>query len=409
MKYFIILLYISREVFEAIIQFLNTQYMKKDLPENVRDVYSQEEYQTWRAYEKESGRTNVLETIVSIIINLIFLTTDVYAHVFQAMSGLIVYMQYLAVIVLFSAISTLISIPFDYYDTFVTETHYGLNRSTRKTFWLDVIKSFLIDIVISYVLIILIMVLFEKFGNLAILWCSLIMMVLLPVIMLIVVPLMRIFNRFVPLEDGELKDHLLALCNKYGVHVRKIVVRDASRRTTTANAFCTGLGKWKTISLDDNLVNHYSVDEITAVFAHEFAHARYHHSLKSLPLSIGSLILVFIALAIVLNIPGLYSAFGFSGINYYFANILTGIILWPVSTVLQIISNYFSRKHEYQADAFAAEEGYGRDLIAALKRLHKESLSDINPHPAEVILYYSHPTLSQRITAIEKIMQKKAS
>lgn len=406
MKYLVILLYLSRELFDAIISFLNSQYRKKDLPENVRDVYNQEEYQNWQAYEKESGRLNIIESIVSIVINLIFLAGNVYASVFNAMAGVNVYVQYLAVIVLFSVISTLISIPFSYYDTFVIETKYGLNTSTKKTYWLDQFKSFLIDNVLSWLFIILVMVLFERYGNMAILWCSLIIMAVLLVVMLIVVPLMRIFNKFEPLEDGELKDQLLALCDKYGVHVKKIVVRDASRRTSTANAFCTGLGKWKTISLDDNLVNNYSAEEITAVFAHEFAHARHHHSMKSLPLSIASVILMFIALAVVLNMPGLYTAFGFTGINYYFANLLTSVILWPLSTLLEIISNYFSRKHEYQADAFAAKEGYGKDLIAALKRLHKEALADINPHPAEVFLHYSHPTLSQRITAIEANMQK---
>lgn len=406
MKVFIILLYLARELFEAIIDFLNSQYRKKDLPENVRDVYNQKEYQNWQAYEKESGRLNVMESIISIAINLIFLISDVYARVFQALAGMNIYVQYLIVIVLFSVISTLISIPFDYYDTFVIETEYGLNTSTKKTFCLDIIKSFLIDNVISYVLIMMIMMLFERFGNMAVLWCSVIVMAVILVMMLIVVPLMRIFNQFEPLEDGALKDQLLALCDRYDVHVKKIVVRDASRRTTTANAFCTGLGKWKTISLDDNLVNNYSPDEITAVFAHEFAHARYHHSVKSLPLSICSVLLMFAALAVVLNIPDLYTAFGFTGINYYFAQLLAGVILWPVSTLLEVISNYFSRKHEYQADAFAAEQGYGKDLIKALKRLHKESLSDINPHPAEVFLYYSHPTLSQRITAIENTMKK---
>lgn len=402
MKMIIILLYLSKEAFDAVVEFLNSQYRKKDLPENVRDVYSQEEYRNWQSYEKEYGRIDAFESVVTILVNLIFLLTDVYARAFDAVAGANIFLRYLFITALFSAIITAIEIPFDYYDTFVIETKYGLNKTTKKTFFLDLVKHFFIEIVVSYALVVLTMVLFEKFGNMAILWCSVIVMAVILVIMLIVMPLMRIFNRFEPLEDGELKDKLLALCDRYGVRVRKIVVRDASRRTTTSNAFCTGIGKWKTISLDDNLVNGYSADEITAVFAHEFAHARYHHSWKSLPLSICSVILMFASLALVLNIPGLYGAFGFSEINYYFANILTGVILWPVGTVIDMIANYFSRKHEYQADAFAAREGYGRDLIAALKRLHKESLSDINPHPVEVFLNYSHPTLSQRISAIER-------
>ena len=114
-----------------------------------------------------------------------------------------------------------------------------------------------------------------------------------------------------------------------------------------------------------------------------------------------NILVMFSSLAIVLNIPGLYTAFGFNGTNYFFATMLTSVIIWPVSTVLGIIGGSISRRHEYQADAFAAREGYGENLIAALKRLNKESLSDINPHPAKVILAYSHPTLSQRIEAIK--------
>ena len=114
-----------------------------------------------------------------------------------------------------------------------------------------------------------------------------------------------------------------------------------------------------------------------------------------------NILVMFTSLAIVLNIPALYTSFGFDKMNFYFATMLTSVIIWPVSTVMGIIGGFLSRKHEYQADAFAAKEGYGEDLIAALKRLNKESLSDINPHPAKVILEYTHPTLSQRIEAIQ--------
>ena len=154
---------------------------------------------------------------------------------------------------------------------------------------------------------------------------------------------------------------------------------------------------------DDNLVNSYSVNEITAVFAHEFAHAKYRHVMKSMPFTVFRIVVMFVSLAIVLNIPALYTAFGFGDVNFYFATLMSGVIIWPVSEVMDIIGNYLSRRHEYQADAFAAREGYGPDLISALKRLNKESLASINPHPAMVVLSYSHPTLSQRIEAIERV------
>lgn len=404
-KILIIIAYLSNKVFDAIINYLDRSYLKKELPDNVKDVYNESEYSNFLAYRAEGRRMGMIANILSIAITLGMLVFNVYALLFDAFSGLNEYVQYLLIVVLFSLIDLIVGIPFGYYDTFVRKEKYGLNKTTKKTFVLDQIKSLIIGIVLSYGYLILIKVLFEKFGNMAIIWSTLAVLGILVVVMLIIIPLMRIFNKFEPLEEGELKDKLLALCDKYGIRVRKIVVKDASRRTTTSNAFCTGIGNRKTISLDDNLVNSYSTDEILAVFAHEFAHAKYRHTIKRLPFSIFSILVMFISLAIVLNIPSLYTSFGFTDVNFYFATLLSGVIIWPLSEVMDIIGNYLSRRHEYQADAFAAREGYGPDLISALKRLNKESLSGINPHPAMVVLAYSHPTLSQRIDAIENINQ----
>ncbi len=242
---------------------------------------------------------------------------------------------------------------------------------------------------------------FETFGIAGSVLFATIVIVAALIIAALIIPLMRIFNKFTPLEDGELRDNLLALCDRYHVRVKKIVVKDASRRTTKSNAFCSGM-KYKTISLDDNLVNNFSTDEIVAVFAHEFAHAMHKHTIKGLPFGILRSFATIAMLAVVMKFDNLFTAFGFSGLNYFFAVTLYGILIGPVNTVLDIIMNYMSRKREYEADAFAAQEGYGKGLISALKRLFKESLSDVNPHPAVVVLYDSHPTLSQRITAIEK-------
>ena len=365
-------------------------------------MYNEEEYKKWMSYEAENGKISLIQNIVQVIVMVLLLALDVYAGLFGLFEDANVYIQYLVVIMLIGIISTVIAIPFSYYDTFVIEEKYGMNKSTKKTFWLDVIKGYLIESVISFLLISLLMILFERFGNLAIILGTAVILVIMLIVMLIIVPLMRIFNKFTPLEDGELKDKLLKLCEKYDVKVQKILVRDASRRTTKSNAFFSGYGKHKVISLDDNLVKNFAEDEILAVFAHEFGHAKHKHTLKTLPFSVCSTLIVFIALGIVLNIPSLYTAFGFNRVNYLFAEMLISIITWPVSIVINAIGNGLSRKNEYQADAFAAKEGYGENLIDALKKLNKEALGDINPHPLKVFLDYSHPTLSQRITAIRK-------
>ena len=403
LKTIILISFFLNKGFDAVIRYLNDKHQKGELPENVRDVYDEKEYANWKNYKAESGKLYTIWNIADIVFLAILLISNAYAWGFKALEGCNVYVQYLIFIFVLTVLSEIIDMPFKYYDTFVIEEKYGLNKSTKKTFFADIIKNILVGGIMSFLIIALTMFIFEAFGNMAILVGTVAMMVIMLVLNLIIVPLMRIYNKFTPLEDGELKSKLLTLCEKYGMRVRKIVVRDASRRTTTSNAFCAGFGKLKTISLDDNLVNNFTDDEIVAVFAHEFAHAKYKHALKSLPFSMVRVLLIFVTMWIVLNVPEFYTAFGFDGINYFFAQMLITLVTWPVSYGLDTVSAYLSRKHEYQADAFAAKEGYGQNLIASLKRLHKEALSDINPHPLKVLLQYSHPTLSQRITAIENV------
>ena len=399
-KILIILSLLLNKIFDGIIEYLNSVHLKSELPDNVKDVYDAAEYKKWISYEKEYGKVHLVEGILETALAVVLLASNVYAWLFDLFSRFPIYGQYAVVIVIIIAASTVLGIPFDYYKTFVLEEKYGMNKTTHKTFVLDILKELLIGAVLAYLLMALIMFLFERYGNMAILWTTIALAAFSLLIAALTIPFMRIFNKFTPLEDGELKERLTVLCDRYGVGIKKIVVRDASRRTIKSNAFCTGFAKKKTISLDDNLVNNFTPGEITAVFAHEFAHARYHHILKSIPFALFRQTLTVAVIGLILNVPALFGAFGFDSINYFFATILMSPLIWPLQTGLDAISNYLSRRHEYEADAFAATEGYGPELIAALKRLCEESLADINPHPLKVKLGYSHPTLSQRIQAI---------
>ena len=396
--------FILSKLYGGWLEFLDNSYLEKDPPDNVKDVYDEEEYRKWLSYQKECGRVDFIKDIADSVIVLFILTFNVHSKVFMLFSGFNIYLQYLFTIIVFGLIALIISIPFDRYDTFVIEEKYGMNKTTVKTFVLDIIKESMLSLGVSYGLLMLIRFLFERFGNKGIILTIIAVIALSIIISLIVMPIMRIFNKFETLEDGELKEGLLGLCKKYGIKVKRICVKDASRRTTKANAFCTGLTKKKTISLDDNLVNDYTTEQIIAVFAHEFAHAKYNHTLKSLPFAILRTVISIAALGILMNFIEPFAAFGFSEVNYYFAFTLISLISWPVSTVFDLISNNLSRKYEYQADEFAAREGYGAALIDALKKLCKDSLTDLNPHPIVVKLTYSHPTLSQRIDAVNRII-----
>ena len=400
-KIILVLSFVLYHAFRWYLDYLEEKHMGAGIPDNVRDVYNEKEYRNWIAYHKDNKRFGLIESAVSFSVELMMLVFNFYAFVFRIFEQHTIYLQYFFAVFLFVLIETIIAIPFRYYDTFVIEEKYGLNRTTKKTFVLDTVKSWIISTVLGYGMVAMIMFFYERFGDPGIALICIAFTLLSLLISLIVVPLMRVFNKFEPLEEGDLKNDLLQLCEKYGVRVKKIVVKDASRRTTRANAFCTGLTKRKTISLDDNLVKEYENGQIVAVFAHEFAHAKFSHVLKSLPFSILQIILTIAMLGVVFHITPAFEAFGFGGVNYYFALTLLTLFTWPLDTLLGYISNVISRKHEYEADGFAAGEGYGEALISALKKLSKDSMSNLNPHPLIVKLEYSHPTLSQRIDSIK--------
>lgn len=399
MKALIIVLFVLNSVYDFFMIKLSFSDTDRPLPDNVKDVYDEQRYKLYKAYKKESGKMELASAVVSFVVNLAFLVFNVYATVFDLFDGLNIYLQYFLLIVVFDVFTTIVKTPFSYHDTFTIEEKFGMNKTTKKTFFLDKLKGFVLGIILSMAIISIMIFFFSRFGIQAIIWTAAAIVALSLLLSTLVLPLLKLFNKFTPLEDGELKDKLLALCDKYHVQVKRIVVKDASKRTTKANAFCTGMKK-KTISIDDNLLNNFTTDEIVAVFAHEFAHAKYKHVLKTLPFSLLQSILSIVIFGLILSVNQFFTPFGFTHANYFFALIVLDALLWPFSNLSGTAMNYISRKHEYEADAFAAKEGYGEALISALKRLVNESLSEINPHPWIVKTTYSHPTLSQRITAV---------
>ena len=399
-KILILISYVIENIFDFVLVKLNDSYVKKPLPENVKDVYDEEKYNKWINYRNDSKKFSAVQTLVSAAITLALFIFNVHARVFSFFT-FNKFVNYILLILVFTLVSTIISIPFSYYSNFVIEEKYGFNKTTIKTFILDIIKEFAIGMVLMLILFLGVMFLFEKFGNWGILFTIIAVIAFNIFVSLFSMVFLRIFNKFTPLEEGELRESLKELCTKYNVKIKEIYVMDASKRTTRANAFCTGFGR-KTISLDDNLVNHYSNDKIVAVFAHEFGHAKHKHILKSMWFAFLRIIILIVALGVILNFPVICQSFGFEDVNYYFAFTILTTISWPMSRLLDLVSNKISRTFEYQADAFAANEGYGEPLIGALKQLNQDALTNLNPHPAVVALEYSHPTLSQRIDAIRK-------
>lgn len=406
LKWIVIGVCILSCVYQAILIKLNDIAVKKPLPENVRDVYDEAEYNRFINYRNEGKRLEIIRGIVNTVITAAFLAFNLHSALYNVLPGNMI-LKTVLLMLIFEGFIAIIDIPFSYYDTFVIEEKYGMNKTTKKTFVVDRIKEIILGIALTTLIMMAILGIFEWLGNKGIIVVIAAAAVFVIGMNFLSMIFLKIFNKFTPLEEGELRSSLIALCEKYGVTVKQVSVMDASRRTTKANAFCTGLGNKKDIALYDNLVEKFTPEQIVAVFAHEFAHAKFRHSLKHIFVNVLTMAIYVLMIAAILNIPGFFTAFGFTGINYYFALALFTNISWPVLTLTGMLFNYFSRKHEYQADAFAAREGYGDNLASALKQLTRDNLGNLNPHPVIVALEYSHPTVSQRITAIDKIKDNK--
>ena len=383
------------------LNLLKARSAKNPIPANVSDVYDGETYQKWKAYNGEKSRLAIVESTVSFLVDICLLAFNLYAAFARLFSDNTV--QQLFAVLLLSALTDVFLLPMRYYDTMRIEEKYGFNRTSKKTFWLDQVKQFLIDLGFMTFIGWLLMAAHQWLGDWLILAFAGGMTAVLLFFSFLYPFFSKIFNKFTPLEDGELKDRIIALLEKNGYKVRAIQVMDASRRSTKSNAYFTGFGKMKTIVLYDTLVQSMTADEICAVFAHEMGHGLHKDTLKNQILTFVQMLILGVLAWLTLRTPDIFQAFGFDTVNYGFAIIfIMGVEFALISPLFNLVASWHSRRAEYRADAQAVKEGYGDALISGLKKLSKENFADLSPYPLLVKLEYSHPTLSQRIDAIER-------
>ncbi len=389
-------------LYEMLIRWLDWRSVKNPIPANVKDVYDQETYQKWRNYHGENSRFGIISGTAGTAAVLLLLISDAYAH-FAGLFPDTPFMQMAGVLVL-SSLTDIIGLPFAWYKTMVIEEKYGFNKTTPKTFWLDQLKSFLIGLALIIGVGSLLMWAHQRLGDWMIVVFAGIMTLVALFISFLYPVFSKVFNKFTPLEDGELKARLTAMLEKHGYHVRAIQVMDASRRSTKSNAYFTGFGKMKTIVLYDTLLAAMTPDEIMAVFAHEMGHGLHKDTLRNQALSFVQMLIVGALSWLTLRTPDIFPWFGFSKVNYGFALLLIMNVEFAlISPLFGLIGNTLSRRAEYRADAQAAQEGYAEHLITGLKKLARENYADLAPDPLMVKLNYSHPTLSQRIDAIRRV------
>lgn len=403
--YYIIIIIVTADfIWSQYLAYRNRKQMSPIIPDKLKGIYDKEKYSKQQAYQKENSRFGIISSTISFVIILLILICKGFGWLDTIVrnysdSELIISLLFIGI--LFIA-NTIISLPFSYYDTFVIEEKFSFNKSTKNTFWLDQLKGILLSLIVGGLFLSLLIWFFTDFGTIAWLyaWIAVTAFSLFMTLFYsnLIVPL---FNKQTPLEEGELRNAISRFSEQSGFNVSDIYVMDASKRSSKANAYFTGLGRKKRIVLFDTLINDLSTDEIVAVLAHEIGHYKKKHTLKHLIVSILYTGAMLFLLSYFINSPDLAQALGGTKPSFHLGVIAFSVLFTPISLILGIAMNVSSRKHEYEADRFAADLGYGDSLISGLKKLSVESLSNLNPDTWNVFIYYSHPTLLQRIEKLE--------
>lgn len=401
----LVFIIIIKYLIDSILNFLNVLYFKKEIPAELQGIYTANEYQKSQQYQLANYKFGIFASTYSLVLTLLFFFLNGFAYVneiaLQITSNKVIASPLFFGIIFFA--SDILNLPFSYYSTFVIEEKFGFNKTTVKTFWLDKLKTWLFICLIGGFLITVITWLYYKnptnFWWYA--WLTVVMFTLFfnKFYATLIVPL---FNKQTPLQNGELKEEITYYTKKVGFSLKNIFVIDGSKRSTKANAYFSGFGKQKRITLYDTLIEDLSTKEIVAVLAHEVGHYKKKHIIYNLLISILSTGALFYILAVLLKNKELYLALGVSEQYFHIGLIVFSILYSPISEIISFLSNFISRKFEYQADRFAKKTFSEKPLISALKKLSKNSLSNLTPHPFYVKMYYSHPTLLQRILALKK-------
>ena len=299
--------------------------------------------------------------------------------------------------------SDIITLPFSYYSTFVIEEKFGFNKTTKGTFFMDKIKGWLMMAIVGGLILSLIIWFFQLAGSYFWVYAWALVAVFTIFMNLfyskLIVPM---FNKQTPLENGSLKTKIEAFAKNVGFELNNIFVIDGSKRSTKANAYFSGFGKEKRVTLYDTLINDLDEEEIVAVLAHEVGHYKKKHIIFNLIASLALTGVTLFVLSLFINNPAVSIAIGVSQPSFHAALIGFAILYSPISEITGLIMNHFSRKFEYQADDYAKDTYAALPLITSLKKLSKNSLSNLTPHPAFVFMHYSHPTLLDRIQNLKR-------
>lgn len=398
--YIIILFLLVDFLIDKILDYLNAKHFNDPIPSELEDVYQKDEYYRSQEYKKENYRFSLITSSFSFILTILFFLFKGFAWVDRVARNLSDH-EITVALIFFGIIligSDILNTPFSYYRTFVIEEKFGFNKTSKRLFFTDKLKGWFLTATLGAGIMAVILWLYSQTGPhfwiYAWVFVGLFTIFMTLFYSSLIVPL---FNKQTPLEEGELKDAIKAFSKKVSFKLNDIYVIDGSKRSTKANAYFSGFGAKKRIVLYDTLIEDLEPEEIVAVLAHEIGHYKKKHVFLNMILSLLLTGLTLFVLSLFINNTQLSEALSVEIPSFHIGLITFGILYSPISEITGILMNLISRKFEYQADDYASHNFNAEALIKSLKKLSKNSLSNLTPHPFTVFVHYSHPTLLQRV------------
>ena len=393
-------------VIERVLSYLNSKNRKKKIPTELEGIYDDEKYRKSQEYQAEVERFSQITSTFSFVLVILLLTTGGFGMIDDWLRGVAAYNP-IRTLMFFGVIfvaSDILNTPFQLYSTFVIEEKYGFNKTTLGTFFLDKVKGYLLGGILGGLILGVLIFLVMQFGSgFWIYFWIVITIFMLFMNMFYTSLILPLFNKLVPLESGSLKEAIEAYSQKVNFPLKNIFVIDGSKRSAKANAFFSGLGKKKKIVLYDTLIENHSEDELVAVLAHEAGHFKKKHIIYSMIMGVLQTGLTLYILSLMINSSEVSWAMGGQTTALHLNILAFGILYSPISTIMGVLGNIYSRKNEYEADEYAVTTYAKEPLQTALKKLTSDNLSNLQPHPWYVFVHYSHPTLLQRLRAMDAI------
>ena len=391
-------------ILSTVSSVLNMNSITEDVPDGFQGHYDEEKYAKSQAYLKDNTRFGLLSSTFSLGLMLIVIHTGLFGildHIVRAQTvhPILAGLLFFGIIFI---INDMINLPFSLYGTFVIEEKYGFNKTTAKTFMLDKLKGYALTVILGSVVIGPILYFFNTYGENGwwIAWglITAFMNAVQPLFVHVIAPM---FNKFTPLEEGELRTTIESFAEKVNFPIARIDMMDGSRRSAHSNAYFSGFGKWRRIALFDTLLEKHSTEEIVSVVAHEVGHYKKKHIIFGTILGIIETGIMLFIFNLLMNDPALFAVFGVENVSVYGGLIFFGMLYSPVSLVTSIFTTALSRKNEYEADTYSLENTQNKEaLVSMLKGLAANNLSHLTPHPLMVFLSYSHPPVMDRIAAV---------